>query len=101
MSTESTPSVSMILPLKTTELKPMEPKEEDSPTVREVKAAIRENLEDRYSACPDVLHKCTALGPWFKALPHVDDAYRDRIYNNLITEIVSMEEEQVLIFLCI
>ncbi len=63
MSTESKPSVLMFLPLKTTVLNPMEPKEQDSRTVREVKAAIRENLENRYSACTDVLHKCTALGP--------------------------------------
>lgn len=101
MSTESTPSVSMILPLKTTVRNSMEPKEEDSPTVREVKAAIRENLEDRHSACHDFLHKCTALDPMFKTLPHVDDACHDRTYNSLITEIVSMEEEQVFIFLCI
>lgn len=93
ISTEATPSASMILPLKTTVLKSMEPSEEDSPTVSQVKAAIRDNLEDRYSDCEDFLHKCTALDPRFKALPHVDDACRDRIYNSLITEIVSMEEK--------
>ncbi|XP_039516037.1 zinc finger BED domain-containing protein 4-like [Pimephales promelas] len=93
MSTESTPSVSMILPLKTTVLNSMTPNEEDSPTVREIKAVITENLKNRYSACHDFLHKCTALDPRFKALPHVDDACRDRIYNDLITEIVTMEEQ--------
>jgi len=93
MSTESTPSVSMILPLKTTVLNSMAPNEEDSPTVREIKAVITENLKNRYSACHDFLHKCTALDPRFKALHHVDDACRDRIYNDLMTEIVSMEEQ--------
>ncbi|KAG1960224.1 zinc finger BED domain-containing protein 1-like [Pimephales promelas] len=93
MSTESTPSVSMILPLKTTVLNSMAPNEEDSPTAREIKAVITENLKNRYSACHDFLHKCTALDPRFKALPHVDDACRDRIYNDLITEIVTMEEQ--------
>lgn len=93
MSTETAPSVSMILPLKTTVLKSMEPNEEDSPTVREVKAAIRENLKNRYPACHDFLHKATALDPRFKTLPHMDDACRDRIYNSLITEIVAMEEQ--------
>ena len=62
----------MILPLKTTVLKSMEPSEGDSPTVSQVKAAIRDNLEDRYSDCEDFLHKCPALDPRFKALPHVD-----------------------------
>ena len=94
MSTESTPSVSMIMPLKTTVLKSVEPNEEDSPTVREVKAAIRENLMGRYStSCHDFLHKATALDPRFKTLPHVDDACCDTVYNSLITEIVTMEEQ--------
>ncbi|XP_057684886.1 E3 SUMO-protein ligase ZBED1 [Corythoichthys intestinalis] len=93
ISTEATPSASMILPLKTTVLKSMEPNEEDSPTVSEVKAAIRDNLEDRYSDCEDFLHKCTALDPRFKTLPHVDNACRERIYNSLITEIVLMDEK--------
>ena len=33
----------------------MEPSEGDSPTVSQVKAAIRDNLEDRYSDCEDFL----------------------------------------------
>lgn len=93
ISTEATPSASMILPLKATVLHSMEPKDGDSATVTQVKAAIRENLEDRYSSCQDILHKCTALDPRFKHLPHVDDACRDRIYNSLVTEIVAMERE--------
>ncbi|XP_076879095.1 E3 SUMO-protein ligase ZBED1-like [Brachyhypopomus gauderio] len=92
ISSEATPSASMILPLKATVLHSMEPNDGDSAIVTQVKAAIRENLEDRYS-CQDFLHKCTALDPRFKPLPHVDDACRDRIYNSLITEIVAMEEE--------
>lgn len=109
MSTKPTPSVSMILPLQTTFLKSMEPKEEDSPIVREVKSAIRENLMDRYSdpALQNFLHKCTALDPRFKALLHVDNACRERIYNSLSTEIVAIEEQvlclfySVVIFFCI
>lgn len=90
---EFTPSVSMILPLKTTVLDSVAPNEEDSPTVREIKAAITENLKNRHSTCHDFLHKCTVFDPRFKALPHVDDACRDRFYNNLITEIATMEEQ--------
>lgn len=92
ISTEATPS-STILPLKATVLHSMEPNDGDSATVTQVEAAIRENLEDRYSSCQDFLHKRTALDPRFKPLPHVDDACRDRIYNSLITEIVAMEGE--------
>lgn len=43
MSTETTPSVSMILPLKS-----MEPTEENTPIVKEIKSAIRENMIGRY-----------------------------------------------------
>ncbi|XP_061898750.1 zinc finger BED domain-containing protein 4-like [Entelurus aequoreus] len=93
IGTETAPSASMILPLKTTVLNTMEPSEEDSPTVRQIKAAIRDNLEGRYSDCEDFLHKCTVLDPRFKTLPHVDDAYRDKIYTCLITELVTMEEK--------
>ncbi|XP_063060655.1 E3 SUMO-protein ligase ZBED1-like [Engraulis encrasicolus] len=83
----------MILPLKATVLHSMEPNDGDSAIVTQVKAAIRENLEDRYSSCQDFLHKCTALDPRFKSLPHVDDVCCDRIYNSLSTEIVAIEEE--------
>lgn len=48
MSTETTPSVSMILPLKTMFLKSMEPTEENTPIVKEIKSAIRENMIGRY-----------------------------------------------------
>ncbi|XP_049457596.1 zinc finger BED domain-containing protein 4-like [Epinephelus fuscoguttatus] len=68
ISTEATPSAPMIRPLKATVLHSMEPNEGDSATVTQVKAAFRENLEDRYSSCQDFLHKCTALDPKFKAL---------------------------------
>nr|XP_057921458.1 zinc finger BED domain-containing protein 4 [Doryrhamphus excisus] len=93
MSTESAPSASMILPLKSTLLNSMEPNVEDTATVSEIKAAIRENLEDRYTACQDYLHKCTALDPRFKGLPHVDEACRDGTFSGLITEITIKKEE--------
>nr|XP_023660924.1 zinc finger BED domain-containing protein 1-like [Paramormyrops kingsleyae] len=65
LSTETTPSVSMILPLKTMILKSMEQKDDDTPTAREIKQDISENLQNRYSdpALQDFLHKCTALDP--------------------------------------
>ncbi|KAI4824513.1 hypothetical protein KUCAC02_013017 [Chaenocephalus aceratus] len=95
MCTETTPSVSMILPLKTMLIKSMGPNEKDCPTVKEVKAAIRGSLKDRYTdpALQDFLHKCTAVDPRFKALSHVDNACREHIYNNLTTEIVAIEEQ--------
>lgn len=75
ISTEATPSASVILPLKTTALKSMEPSEEDSPTV------VRDKLKDRHSDVEDSLHKCTAFDPRFKALPR--EQWKKIYYNNL------------------
>ncbi|KAJ4930342.1 hypothetical protein JOQ06_019346, partial [Pogonophryne albipinna] len=97
LSTETAPSVSMILPLKTMILKSMEQNDEDTPTVRELKHAIRENLQKRYSdaGLQDFLHKCTALDPRFKTLPHLDRASHLRIYEDLIIpEVLSRAENR-------
>ncbi|KAJ4925231.1 hypothetical protein JOQ06_017966 [Pogonophryne albipinna] len=74
----------------------MGPNEKDCPTVKEVKAAIRGSLKDRYTdpALQDFLHKCTAVDPRFKALSYMDNACREHIYNSLTTEIVAIEEQR-------
>ncbi|KAK1904112.1 Zinc finger BED domain containing protein 1 [Dissostichus eleginoides] len=99
LNTETAPSVSMILPLKTMILKSMEQNDEDTPTVREVKHAIRENLQKRYSdaGLQDFLHKCTALDPRFKTLPHLDRACHLRINEDLIVPEVLSRAETVCI----
>ncbi|XP_039592106.1 E3 SUMO-protein ligase ZBED1-like [Polypterus senegalus] len=92
LSTETAPSVSMILPLKTRILQSMAPSEEDSTITGDVKTAIREDLKPRYTSPPtlqDYLHRSTALDPRFKSLSHLDLALRLRTYSDLTTEIVS------------
>ena len=76
----SAPSVSLILPLKTMILKSMDQNVEDIPAVREIKHVIRENLQNRYSdaGLQDFLHKCTALDPRFKTLPHLKPAWQKK-----------------------
>lgn len=76
--TESIPSVSMVLPMKTMILKSMVASDEDEPAVRDVKTAIRVNLEPRYAdpGVQDFLHKSTALDHRFKSLLHLDAAAR-------------------------
>ncbi|XP_053180810.1 E3 SUMO-protein ligase ZBED1-like [Scomber japonicus] len=90
MSSESTPTSSMILPLKTMTLKSMTLHAEDSPTIREAKLAITKDLEKRYTDpdLRDYLHRATVVGPRFKSLPFLDEAARDQVYKDLITEIV-------------
>ncbi len=92
LSTETSPSVSMILPLKTRVLPSMAPSVEDSTITRDVKTAIREDLKPRYTSPPtlqDYLHRSTALDPRFKSLSHMDPALRQRTYSDLTTKIVS------------
>lgn len=74
LSTATAPSVSMILPLKTRILQSMAPSEEDSTIPRDVKAAIRGDLNPRYTDpyLQDYLHRSTALDPRFKSLSHLD-----------------------------
>ncbi|XP_057183255.1 E3 SUMO-protein ligase ZBED1-like [Triplophysa rosa] len=97
LSPETTPSVSMILRLNFFILESMKQNDGDTPTAREIKQAISENLQTRYSSCPgleDFLHKCTALDPHFKTLPHLDPAYQQRIYEDiLITEVLSRAQQ--------
>ncbi|KAJ8341202.1 hypothetical protein SKAU_G00334930 [Synaphobranchus kaupii] len=97
MSTETAPSVSMILPLKTRILQSMAPSEEDNTITRDVKSAIREDQNPIYTDPPnlqDYLHRSTGLDPRFKSLSHLDPALRRRTYSDLTTEIVSTEEGQ-------
>ncbi|XP_056292793.1 zinc finger BED domain-containing protein 4-like [Pseudoliparis swirei] len=92
LSTETLPSVSMILPLKTRILQSMAPSVEDSTITQDVKTAIREDLKPRYTSPPtlqDYLHRSTALDPRFKSLSHIDPDLRQRTYSDLTTEIVS------------
>lgn len=98
MSTETSPSVSMIVPLKKMILKAMRPSEEDSSTIKDVKSAITEDLQGRYTN-PHIqcyLHRATALDPRFKSLPYLEDASRQKVYSDLTKEILEIEE-QVLI----
>ncbi|KAL3969495.1 Arf-GAP with GTPase, ANK repeat and PH domain-containing protein 2 [Sarotherodon galilaeus] len=92
LSTETAPSVSMILLLKTRILQSMAPSEEDSTITRDVKTAIREDLKHRYTSPPalqEYLHRATALDPRFKSLSHLHLALRLKTYSDLTTETVS------------
>lgn len=99
--TESIPSVSMVLPMKTMILKSMVASDEDEPAVRDVKTAIRVNLEPRYAdpGVQDFLHKSTALDHRFKSLLHLDAAARLRVYNELTAEIVNNIQQVLYLFI--
>ncbi|KAJ8356661.1 hypothetical protein SKAU_G00194550 [Synaphobranchus kaupii] len=96
MSSETTPTTSMILPLKEMILKSMAPGDEDSATLKEAKAAITQDLERRYTdpALHDYLQRATALDPRFKSLPSLDESSRVRLYRDLTTHILEHEQQK-------
>ncbi|XP_078018496.1 E3 SUMO-protein ligase ZBED1-like [Epinephelus lanceolatus] len=97
MNSESTPTSSMILPLKTMTLKSMAPDPQDSPTIREAKLAVTRDLEKRYTD-PDLLdclHRATVLDPRFKSLPILDEAICDQVYKHLTSEIMEHQFQAV------
>ncbi|KAM9350016.1 E3 SUMO-protein ligase ZBED1 [Symphorus nematophorus] len=95
MSTETSPSVSMIIPLQKMILKSMTPSEEDSSTIKDAKAAITKDLEVRYGnpELQDYLHRTTALDPRFKSLPYLEEASVQKIYSDVTREIMEIKEQ--------
>lgn len=90
MSSETTPTISMILPLKEMILKSMAPADQDCPTVKEAKAAITNDLTKRYTD-PNLqvyLQMATVLDPRFKSLPYLDDDSPETLYRNISQEIL-------------
>ncbi|XP_063049938.1 E3 SUMO-protein ligase ZBED1-like isoform X1 [Engraulis encrasicolus] len=95
MSTETSPSVSMIMPLQSMVLKAMAQSADDSSAIKDAKAAISKDLQSRYSdpSLQDYLHRATALDPRFKSLPHLDEACVDKIWGDLTIEVVNLEKQ--------
>lgn len=92
MSSETTPTISMILPLKEMILKSMTPGDKDYTAIKEAKEAIARDLGKRYTD-PDLqkyLQKATALDPRFKSLPGLDGP---SLYSDLATEILEHEPQ--------
>lgn len=89
MSTEQTPTLSMILPLKLRTLMSMK-HSSDSTTVKKMKTAITTDFEDRYpdtnEALTDFLHVSTAIDPLFKSLPFLDGTTITSTFNSLTNQ---------------
>lgn len=100
MSTETSPSVPMIIPLPKMILKSMTPSEEDSSSIKDAKVAITKDLEDRYgdSDPQDYLHRATALDPRFKSLPYLEENQKN--YSDVTREIMEIEEQVLWFYFC-
>lgn len=83
MCEEKSPTLSLIHPLLNQLRESMTVHDErDPPIIKQMKAAIKQNIDKRYSE-PDIqemLLLCTALDPRFLALPYVEPYKRDEVF---------------------
>ncbi len=104
MSTEQIPTISMILPLKHRILASMKHSGSDSTVVKDIKAAIAHDFEDRYPdtdrALIQFLHMSTALDPRFRSLPFLDETTHDTIFKSLTERILDDCSQTVQVFDC-
>ncbi|KAL7389832.1 hypothetical protein ABVT39_010551 [Epinephelus coioides] len=84
MSQEGTPTLSVIAPLRARLLE-MQPAPNDSVMVKEMKSAVRQDLQKRYMGLKDELSLASAVDPRFKALSFLSDDEREEIFARLIT----------------
>lgn len=124
MSQESTPTLSIIAPLRARLLEEMQPAPDDSVMVKEMKSAVHQDLQkrylllfyktfmimrekrfivmwinfiSRYMGLKDELSLASALDPRFKALPFLSDDEHEEIFAHLITitEALATEKSSV------
>ncbi|XP_059923557.1 E3 SUMO-protein ligase ZBED1-like [Gadus macrocephalus] len=86
ISEDKRPTLSIIAPLLALLQDAMTPSEQDSPVVRDLKAAVKSNLRTRYGAQKGMLYGATALDPRFKALPSLTAEEQDEVFSRLQAE---------------
>ncbi|KAF0039287.1 hypothetical protein F2P81_007522 [Scophthalmus maximus] len=72
----------------------LSPSLEDSTGVRDLKAAVKNNLRTRYDTRKDTLYAASALDPRFKALPSLSAKERDDTFSRLQTEAATAARDQ-------
>ncbi|XP_049577871.1 E3 SUMO-protein ligase ZBED1-like [Syngnathus scovelli] len=88
MSTERSPTISRIAPLRAKLLNETKDSPGMSPLVREIKRAIHENLSKRYSSEQEkqTLQIAAAPDPRFKSLPFLSEVDREETYDRVVVE---------------
>ena len=93
---EKSPTVSLIVPLKSMIEQNMTPNDGDSTTVANTKTAIHTNIANRYSG--DVFNyllECTVLDPRFQALPQLDHDQREAVFLRVQNKAEQLLQKQV------
>nr|XP_055038565.1 E3 SUMO-protein ligase ZBED1-like [Misgurnus anguillicaudatus] len=101
MCEEDQPTLSVIAPLQAKLLKHLQPCENDSTLVAEIKMVMTNDLSKRYKGTQDALNIASALDPRFKELPYLDKEDREQVYAKLIFEAEASHQVTLLSsFLC-
>ena len=77
MCDAKSPTLSLVMPLRNILLQAMEADDMDILFVRDIKTAVREDMQVQYtSVCRDFLLKSTTVDPRFHTLPFVSEEKR-------------------------
>ncbi len=96
---EKSPTVSLIVPLKSVIEQRMTPNDGNSTTMANTKMAILRNIADRYSGdAYNYLLECTALDPRFRTLPQLDHDQCEAIFLRVLNKAKQLQQNQVYIY---
>ncbi|XP_048730602.2 E3 SUMO-protein ligase ZBED1-like [Ostrea edulis] len=91
LCTESTPTLSVIMPLHRQLITNiLVAKEDDSHTVVEMKKLMKNDLESRYADKKDFLNMVSAIDPRFKSLPYLTDEEKTDVFDHVTQEAVRL-----------
>ena len=82
---ESVPTISVIMPLHRKLIDSIfQHSDDDSLVIAQMKRAVVDDLQDRYTHQEETLTIASALDPRFKALPFLSDARRNEIFTKIL-----------------
>lgn len=93
MSEESVPTLSIIAPLHAKLVQSTEECSDDTQIVKDIKAAIAQDLGKRYSE-KAILYMASAVDPRFKDLPFLSEAEKSETYARLTDAIMATIKKQ-------
>ncbi|XP_035981398.1 zinc finger BED domain-containing protein 1-like [Fundulus heteroclitus] len=94
MSEDKQPTLSVIAPLLALLQDAFTPSLEDSAVVRDLKAAVKNNLGTRYDGQKDTLYAASVLDPRFKALPFLSASDQNDTFSRLQAEAATAARDQ-------
>ncbi|XP_019218465.1 zinc finger BED domain-containing protein 1-like [Oreochromis niloticus] len=94
MSEESMPTLSIIAPLHAKLVMGAQESVDDTPTVRDIKTAIAEDLGKRYVNERETLWMASTVDPRFKDLPFLSEAETSETYSRLLDTVVTVIKKE-------